>query len=75
MFCKCILMCYMCNLCNVFGYEKIKKNKLFRQHKKRMKGHNIKSIKMFFTSISISLLAIIYLGRGYFSQTKRKHQF
>ena len=78
MFGKYILTHYICIICNVFGYKKNKKNKknvLYRHHKKEMRSLNRKSTKMFFTSISISLLAFIYLGRGYFSQTKRKHQF
>ena len=75
MFAKYILTYYIYNICNVFGYKENKKNDLYRHHKTEMRSLNRKSTKMFFTSISISLLAFIYLGRGYFSQTKRKHQF
>lgn len=66
---------YIRNIYNVFGYKKMKKNYLHRHHKTGIRSLKRKSTKMFFTSISISLLAFIYLGRGYFSQTKRKHQF
>lgn len=72
---ECILGYYIFNICNVFGYKTNKKNQVVRHHNMEMRSLSRKSIKMFFTSISISLLACIYLGRGYFSPTKRKHQF
>ena len=40
--------CYINNICNVFGYEKNKNNYLYRHHKIRMRGLNIKIDKNVF---------------------------
>jgi len=52
------------------------KKVIYSGNKKGKEGvYVLKWNKMVFTSLSISLLAFIYLGKVYFSQTKRKHQF